>query len=372
MRKIKLCILTDYMVTGGAEKVVCDAIDALYPRYDITVWTLGGNVSDPIRDRLQGKAHITGTPISSHARILAMFPVIGSWILRRKIPEHFDVMIVLRSSFLMASRSGIAQKAVFWDHSDKANRYTKTAKLSIFRKINRYRLIYGYRKFDAVWVVSDVIRHAFAKAFQHHNVLTVPNPIDIPLIQSLACEPVKIDLFSENAFRFVVVSRLSEEKGVLRVLQAMERLKTQKSCVLLIVGDGPERESLETFVDNHGLRNRVSFAGNQINPYPFIVNSDALICPSYVESFGIAILEAMALRTAVLATKTTGGQSLLADGRYGILAENSVDGLLEGMRTIIEGNPLGTEDAYLHSLKFDQKTFETHINLQIEHLTEGL
>lgn len=370
MKRTKLCFLADHMSAGGLEKVVCDAVDALYDQYDITVHTLGGGINDTIRKRLNGKVHFVDSAISPQKRILAMFPVIGSWIFRRAIQGHFDILIVLRSSLMLAARSGIAEINIFWDHSDKSILYAAPETLSLFRKANRLRLIYGYRKYDAVWVVCDAIRDAFVRAFRHSNVIALLNPVDISRIHTLAKETVPQDPFPADTFRFVVVSRLSEEKGVERVLYAMRELHQHKKCAVLIVGDGPDQKALEAYVNEHGLQSCVSFLGYQENPYPYIANSDALLCPSRFESFGLSILEAMALKTVVLSTRTTGGQFMLEDGKYGVLVDNSDDSLMDGMLSIMDGNHPDVERAYLHSLEFDKVAFEQRVRLLIERTIE--
>ena len=360
MIKKSICVLTDFMICGGLEKVVCQALDELIDTYDISVYALYGGVCPEIAKRYDGKIQIINGNRNPNERFLHMIPYLGGYFISRTIKKKYDILIVLRGSFLMASYGRIADKTLFWSHGDKDIVYAEPRKLPLKRRLNRFRLMAGYRGYDAIWVLNDMIREKIEKSFGLNNVSVLSNPIDIHSIDVLSEMKIDSDIFCKDKVNFCIVSRLSEEKGILRLLSAAATLRESNDFRLVIIGDGLQRERLECFVEENGLQTTVVFLGNQENPYPYIRKADVLVNSSYYESFGMTMLEAFALKTPLLATDTTGGRFLTNSGSYGLLVENSEEGILNGMRDYLENEELLTQyrdSAYQWAKSFDKNVF---------------
>ena len=82
------------------------------------------------------------------------------------------------------------------------------------------------------------------------------------------------------------------------------------------------------------------FEGNQPNPYPFLKNADLFVHPSYVESQGLVVLEAMALGVPCVVTKSLGPCEFIEDGVNGILTEQSPVSLAEKVMEILTDRAL--------------------------------
>lgn len=360
MSKKTICVLTDYMINGGLERVVCEGLDDLLDAYNISIYALYGGVCPEIAERYAGKIQIYNGYRKPYERFLHMVPFVGGYFISRTIKKKYDILIILRDRFLMVSNSRIADKTVFWSHGDKDIVYAEPGKLPFIRRLNRFRLMVGYQECDAVWVLNDMIREKIGKAFALNNISVLPNPVDIPSIEAMSETSIDSRVFQKGKVNFCIVSRLSEEKGILRLLSATAKLRTFYDFRLVIIGDGPLRESLEHFVEEKGLEDTVVFVGNQTNPYPYIRHADVLVSSSYYESFGMTMLEALALKTPLLATDTTGGRFLTDSGKYGLLVENSEQGILKGMRDYLENKDLltqYTDSAYQWAKSFDRSVF---------------
>ncbi|MEI7775789.1 MAG: glycosyltransferase family 4 protein [Verrucomicrobiota bacterium] len=101
----------------------------------------------------------------------------------------------------------------------------------------------------------------------------------------------------ENPFRFVSVGRLVPYKGMDLILKAMTKLTNKHRCELLIIGDGPERQSLEALSQSLGIAEKVTFRG-WIQHQEIAVElsrSHAFVFPSLREFGGGVVLEAMAM-----------------------------------------------------------------------------
>ena len=113
------------------------------------------------------------------------------------------------------------------------------------------------------------------------------------------------------------VGRLAREKNVGLLLSVLAALSTDTWLVL--VGDGPERVALEAQAVRAGLAPRTVFAGTQppAAVAEALAAADLFVFPSATETFGIAMIEAMAAGCAVVAVRAPASSDLLRDGETG-------------------------------------------------------
>jgi glycosyltransferase involved in cell wall biosynthesis len=84
------------------------------------------------------------------------------------------------------------------------------------------------------------------------------------------------------------------------------------------------------------LSDRVTLMGRVENPFPYILQCKWSLCVSERESFSLVLLESMALRTPVITTDCGGPRDIVDNGKYGILVENSAEGVYQGMKTVLD------------------------------------
>jgi glycosyltransferase involved in cell wall biosynthesis len=118
----------------------------------------------------------------------------------------------------------------------------------------------------------------------------------------------------------VSVGRLSPEKDQLTLLRALTMLPPDRPWRFAIVGDGRERQSLEAFVRQHDLADRVIFTGEVADPFVWMMRARVAVCASVYEGLGNAIIETLASGTSVVSTDCPyGPREILQGGRYGAL-----------------------------------------------------
>ena len=119
------------------------------------------------------------------------------------------------------------------------------------------------------------------------------------------------------------VSRLTKEKDLPTLLNALVEVKKDfQNFILLILGDGNQKEKWQQLVKEMNLEHEVKFLGkvdheDLVNYYPaseFVVNS------STSESFGKIFVEAAACNKPSVATSTTGSREIIIEGRTGLLS----------------------------------------------------
>lgn len=132
---------------------------------------------------------------------------------------------------------------------------------------------------------------------------------------------------------FLYVGRIEPDKGLRTVVEAFSRLKQNypekfRLIKLLVVGGGkvngelqrnPEVKSLKRLVEKEGLVNNMFFLGSkkQVELKRYYSVADALVVPSYYESFGLVAVEALACGTPVIASCTGGLKCILRPGKNG-------------------------------------------------------
>lgn len=195
-----------------------------------------------------------------------------------------------------------------------------------------------FSKMDHIVCVSEYSRELIKKHFPHqeNKLMVVPNMINSEEIHTNANEfnPYK----NEKAAKILVsVGRLSREKHMIDCVFVANGLKNDGiDFQWYLIGDGDERAEIEKTVIELDLRNQIILIGSKKNPYPYIKNADLFVHPSYVESQGIAVLEAMALGVPCVVVKSNGTDEFVVDGVNAIQAEQSVDSLYEKVKYAIE------------------------------------
>lgn len=222
------------------------------------------------------------------------------------------------------------------------------------RSITRWRYLRIYRQLDymianAPGIVEDLMRqHGIAR----HKISPVPNMIIDAKLFTQAAAPIDCAwLQSKTQPVFVAVGRLVKVKNFSLLIAAFAQLRAKRAARLILIGDGPLEPVLRAQAQQLGVSDAVLFTGFLPNPYPFIAAADALVLSSTREGSPNVIVEALALKVPVVATDcATGPRELLADGRYGWIANNNdVDGLKRAMERALTEGKKAVPQAYLQA-----------------------
>ncbi len=203
------------------------------------------------------------------------------------------------------------------------------------------------RFIDKVVAVSSDIEKLLARTYGADRVVCIHNGIDLESVHVTTRRSVKraewqID---DEAVLVGMVGRLVPVKGHAILLQALQILHRSNCNVrLLIVGDGPLRGHLEEEVKGLSLEQSVIFAGHQEQAYDFINMMDIFVLPSLHEGIPMVLLEALALKRPVIASRVGGIPEVVLHGTSGILVGPANAGeLADGLREMVQNRAKAAE-----------------------------
>jgi glycosyltransferase involved in cell wall biosynthesis len=139
------------------------------------------------------------------------------------------------------------------------------------------------------------------------------------------------------------MGRLDPQKGFDLLLHAFSKVASDFPGVsLVIMGEGPERANLETLAANLSLQTRATMPGRVGNPWPVLSHCDVFVLSSRFEGFPNALLEAMALGSAVISFNCPSGPAeMIRDGVNGLLVEpENPDALATAMAQLLNDDVL--------------------------------
>lgn len=178
------------------------------------------------------------------------------------------------------------------------------------------------------WALGEKIARArFVVAISHFcrsQLMLFSRPADWDKIRIVHCgvDPAVYGRQARGAFgkRVIFVGRLDPVKGAPLLVEAMGQvLAKHPDARLTLVGDGPVRAATEVKVAEMGLAGAVNFAGFQSQGAvaALLEEADMLVLPSFAEGVPVVLMEAMASRIPVIASRVGGVQELIEDGVSG-------------------------------------------------------
>ena len=214
---------------------------------------------------------------------------------------------------------------------------------------------------DAVTSVSKSLKDDTLRLFNiKKEIEVVPNFIDTKKYENLYSNCERELIASNNEKIITHISNIRKVKRVDDVIEIFDRIQKKIPAKLVIVGDGPEKESLENLCKKKGIDEKVLFVGNSHEVDKILCFSDLFILPSEHESFGLVALEAMVCGVPVISSNAGGLPEVNIHGESGYLSDvGNVDEMAENALKILENN--GTHQLFKRKAKENAQRFETKL-----------
>ena len=313
-RKIKVLQITHDLAIGGLQQVVvniCRTINR--DKFDISVLclrTLGEFV--PAIEKMGIEVQLL--PQKENATDYLSFLKVAR-ILKEKRPDviHTHNTQPFIDGTIAAMLAGV--KTVV--HTDHARSFPDKRRYMFAEWLISH---YAYK-------IVGVSEHTANNLISYEKIskdklVVIPNGIDGAQFQSpFDPESKKRELGISNTGPIIGLGvRLSEQKGITYLLQAMPALVAEfPSIILLIAGSGPLEETLKSEAEQLGVNNNVHFLGPRLDLNEIIRLFDVYVLPSLWEGLPMVLLEAMAAGLPIVATDVGGVATAVHDGQNGLL-----------------------------------------------------
>ena len=214
---------------------------------------------------------------------------------------------------------------------------------------------------DVVTAVSKSLKEDTLRLFNiSKEIAVVYNFIDVDKYDKESKKDCQRSALARPEERILThVSNFRPVKRTSDVIRIFEIIQRTIPSKLLMVGDGPDKRKAEILAKKLGIADKVIFLGNSNEVARVLCYSDLFILPSETESFGLAALEAMAAKTAIISTNVGGLPEVTVHGETGFLsAIGDVNDMAENALKILK------DDAILEQFKSNAKAHAKQFSLK--------
>ena len=171
------------------------------------------------------------------------------------------------------------------------------------------------------------------------HIRAVPSPIITPQLEKAAeADPSHPWLGDPERPVVLGVGELCARKDFATLMWAFARLRAERPCRLLLLGEGRQRTKLEALAAELGVARDVDLPGFVDNPYAYMARADLFVLSSNCEGAPVVLMEALALGTPVVSTDCPSGPAeILEGGQHGTLVPvGDAAALAEAMTATLE------------------------------------
>ncbi len=312
-----VALFTGSMRGGGAERVMLALAAGLAQRglkVDLVLMHAAGEYMHAVPDGVR--------VIDLDARKLVTFVADFLRYVRRERP------CIVLSALLLPDLAALVAKVVFgsrmrlysWHH----NMFTSAFREAGFRNRQYMRLVWLLLPVaDLIIAVSEGVARDLSRRSTRtaDKTVTVYNPVVSTDINALSKCSLHHPWFGDASTPTILsVGRLAPQKDYPTLLRAFAEVERSRAARLVILGQGPERESLLELAARLGIGDRVDLPGFDVNPFRYMARASVFVLSSKYEGFPTVLPEAMACGAPVVSTDCPSGPSeMLEGGRWGRL-----------------------------------------------------
>ncbi|NMH60508.1 glycosyltransferase [Alteromonas ponticola] len=356
---------------GGAEGVMCRLLSIMKSYFLSQQTKVFLVLLDDVQQDHQAPDYVEKVVLNSKGSLLKGLTLLQSTL--KKIQPQFCFSFLTRANALNVLLSKrVGYQAFISERVATSSHFAHGLKSLISKALVRVT----YPKANTVvacsaGVAADLVTNF---AVPQDKVSILYNPYDMDEIASKAGETVA-DL--PHKPYIIATGRLAEIKNFSLLIDAFAKSAT--SYDLVILGQGELEQKLKTQANQAGIGDRVHFAGFKTNPYPYIRHAQFFVSTSNAEGFPNAIVEAMCLGKAILATNCESGPAeIIADEyplsldnfatkKFGCLSPvNDVESFTKGL------NFLSNEQKQAHYGELSQKRAKSFSNAIFERKVIGI
>ena len=336
----KIMFLIHDLGPGGAERALVNLVNHMDRKhFDISVTVLfGGGIYE---SQLSRDIHFSAVfPRMIPGNTIWMKLLTPEQLHKLFVKDRYDIEVAYLegpSARVIAGCKDKNTKKLCWIHTKFINLKHISRP---FRNVQEMRDYYS--SFDVIAAVSKDVGKQFVRLTHiRKKTRVVHNTIETETIHQLSAEAAP-EIHGNEVIKFISVGSLKAVKGYDRLLRiALNLYNEGLPFHLYIVGDGPDRNSLESFIHQNSLQDRVTLLGFSKNPFKYVAKCDCFVCSSYTEGMSTAATEAIILGIPVCTVEVSGMRELIGH-KYpcGLIVENEEKALENAIRELIVNKQL--------------------------------
>lgn len=306
----------------GAEKVLSTLLNTFdRNRYNVRVFVFHDDYTVKIPDDIDVvSAHLSPYPQSSSVPVKLKMNFRKVVALGKAIRNHGPAVAISISGtnipLVVAKRLFRLKTKVILSEHTMPSAFARDSGSRLAQAISKALVSIAYPAADFVVTPSMAVSNDLRTNYDlpKEKLILIPNPLDIDFIRNSANAEPDFVFPEETRFRVGFLGGLSREKNVPCLLKALSLLRKKgRPARLYIIGQGIEEENLKILSETLGLKDHVSFLGYRDNPYPILKGMDALVVPSFYETFSYVMLESMVCGVPVVSSRWPGCEDMYTD-----------------------------------------------------------
>lgn len=211
---------------------------------------------------------------------------------------------------------------------------------------------------DQIIAVSPRVAEDLAEmtGIPQNKIPAVYNPAITPQLYEQAAKPVEHPWFKPGELPVILgVGRLQSQKDFPTLIRAFDLVRKTQPARLVILGWGPDRPQLESFIQELGLEDCVDLLGFVSNPYAYMKRASVFVLSSAWEGMPLSLIEAMGLSIPVVATDCKSGPAeILNNGEYGNLVPvGDSDAIASAILEVLSGRIRAVPPDWLNQFRVE-------------------
>jgi glycosyltransferase involved in cell wall biosynthesis len=304
------------LVPGGTERLTVEIARRLSGRFRMSVCCLDE------RGAWASEVEAAGVPVTVLNRRPGFHPSLGLRVAALASRSNVEIIHCHHfSPFVYGTIATMANrrvKLVFTEHG-------RLSDAPPTRKRRIVNAILGRLAGPSFAVAYELREHMVAEGFPASRLGVIHNGIDIGAVPDDAArgDARRALGLDDDAIVVGTVARLDPVKDLQTLIAAIADARARvESLLLVIVGDGPEREALQAAARQRGVTDAVRFTGYSAEIRRLLPGFDIYANSSVSEGISLTILEAMAAALPVVATRVGGTPEVVVDGSTGLMVSS--------------------------------------------------
>jgi glycosyltransferase involved in cell wall biosynthesis len=343
-----IAIFLRYLYGGGAERAMLN-LARNFLEQGITVDMVVAKEKGSFLEQLPPGIRLINLNAQSKLGIL---PKLVKYLQRERPVSMLAALHYPCEIAILAKRiARVSTRIVVSEQNNLSQEAKRIPQLSVKLTPLAARLFYPWA--DAIVAVSQGVAEDLANVTRlpRKRIDLIYNPVVTTEMFTKAKEPVNHPWFQPGEPPVILaVGRLYPQKDYPTLIRAFAQVRQVCHTRLVILGEGPEADSLNSLIRELDLEEDVAMLGFADNPYAYMAKASVFVLSSAWEGLPTVLIEALALETPVVSTNCESGPSeILANGKYGDLTRvGDRKQMAEAILNVLAGNTKKVDSSWLN------------------------